>query len=126
MFNPTPDANNMNNTNNTLAELREAAKIEQQDLAFLLMSNAENLSKIERGSNDPSLDTIISYHMLFGAPLETIFADVHTDQRARILERSKKLISILKRTKSPKSLYRIKSIEGIVKKLIHNGYGTRD
>lgn len=112
----------MNNTNNALADLREAAGIEQQDLAFLLKSDAGNLSKIERGSREPSLKQIISYHILFAAPLEQLFADLYADLRTQIIERSQRLISVLMRTESPKSTFRIKSIEEVVKKLIHGDH----
>jgi len=106
--------------------LREEIGMEQRDLAFLLMSNAGNLSKIENGLRVPSLNIIISYHILFGAPLKMMFPDVYADQRAQIIERSQRLISILKRTKSPKSFYRLKCVEKIVKTLTRDDHERGD
>lgn len=112
----------MNNNINTLANLRTAAKIKLQDLAYLIGVDQNHLKKIEMGNLDPSVTIILIYHMLFRAGLEDMFADLYAHLHAQLLERSDSLIANLNKRQSPKSLYRINAISKIVNSLNHDNY----
>lgn len=112
----------MKNKINTLAEIRTAAGIQLQDLAYLIGIDHGHLQKIEEYDRDPSVTIILIYHMLFKARLEDMFTDLYAHLYAQLLERSEKLIADLERKQSPKSNYRIESINKIVNSLSHEDY----
>ena len=107
----------MNNKINTLADLRTAAGIQLQDLAYLIGIDQGHLQKIEMSGRDPSITIILIYHMLFKARLEDMFADLYAHLHAQLLGRSETLIANLERKQSPKSNHRIESISKIVNSL---------
>lgn len=109
----------MNSKNNTLADLRRAAGVSLKDLAYLIHVDAAHLHKVEVGQRRPSLAIILTYHMLFRAPFEVMFADLYAHLHAQLLDRSQRLIENLERLRSPKSSDRIKSLQKLVKPLIH-------
>lgn len=112
----------MTTQSNTLANLREAANVKLQDLAYLINVDQGHLQKIEDGDREPSVTVLIIYHVLFKAPLEDMFAELYAHLHALLLERSETLITNLERKQSPKSIYRIESINKIVNSLSHDDY----
>tara|TARA_R110002072_G_scaffold7503_2_gene40940 strand:+ start:735348 stop:735698 length:351 start_codon:yes stop_codon:yes gene_type:complete len=112
----------MNNNINTLADLRTAAGIQLQDLAYLIGIDHGHLQKIEIGDRDPSVTVILLYHMLFKARLEDMFADLYANLHAQLFERSETLIAKLERKQSPKSIHRLESITKIVNSLDQDHY----
>ena len=112
----------MKNKTSTMAELRMAAGISLNDLAYLIKISTGNLQKIEDGLREPSVMVVLIYHMLFGAPLEDMLADLYAHLHAQLLEQSHKLIANLEKRQSPKSIHRIESLNKIVNSLEHTDY----
>ena len=114
--------NNMSINTNTLAAYREQAKVALQDVAYLLNVDPTHLRKVEQGERPISVKIILTYHILFRAPLKDSCADLYAHLHAILLERSQKLITILDRKKSPKSSDRIEYLTRIVNSLNHEDY----
>lgn len=113
----------MNNINHkALVHFRTLAEIDLHDLAYIFNIDHGQLSKIERGITTPTLQVIILYHMLFGVPLEDIVPEKCAEIYSQSINRCKARITFLKQGRHPKSDYRIKSIERIVK-YINTDYG---
>lgn len=107
----------MTNKTSTLAELRTAAGISLHDLAYLIKISPGHLQKIEDGLSEPSVTVVLIYHMLFRAPFEVMLTDLYAHLFAQLLEQSQRLIADLKKRQSPKSTYRIESLQKIVNSL---------
>jgi len=106
-----------------LAEYRNRAGLSLLDVAYLLNVDQVHLQKVEEGNRPASAKFILTYHMLFRAPVREMHADLYAHLHAELLERSQRLIANLKRKQSPKSTYRIESISKIVNSLTHDDYG---
>ncbi|WP_419180990.1 helix-turn-helix domain-containing protein [Gilvibacter sediminis] len=112
----------MTNKTSKLAELRTQAGISLHDLAYLIKISPGHLQRIEDGHSEPSVRVVSVYHMLFRAPFEIMLTDLYAHLFAQLLEQSQGLIADLKKRQSPKSTYRIESLQKIVNSLNQTDY----
>ncbi|MFY0602701.1 MAG: helix-turn-helix transcriptional regulator [Flavobacteriaceae bacterium] len=116
----------IHNKKNELAKVRAKANIRVQDLAFLLNISPVKLVQMESGQKTPSLSIIATYHLLFGTPFESLFANLYADIHSYINQRSAKLIEDLESSQSPKSKQRVQAFSKIVKLLNAGSYDELD
>lgn len=108
----------MNNIHHdTLVHYRTSSDIDIHDLAYIFNLNHGQLLKIEKGVIPPTFEIILLYHMLFAAPMEEIVPEKFAEIFSQCINRSNARIAFLTSGKHPKSDYRVKSIERIVKYL---------
>jgi transcriptional regulator with XRE-family HTH domain len=79
---------------NYLRTYRKRAGLSQDELAFLLgCQYGTKVSRYERNSRQPSLETALAYEVVLGAPVRELFAgiiekvEVITRRRAQVLAR---------------------------------------
>lgn len=60
-------------TSMSLQQARKNAGLSLSAMAELLITDVSNLSKYERGIRKPSDDIVLSYHLLTGVSLDTLF-----------------------------------------------------
>ena len=108
----------MNNTNHrALVQYRTMAEIDLHDLAYIFNIDRGQFTKIEKGIIPPTLEMVILYHMLFGVPIEDIVPEKFAEIYSQSINKCRARIAFLKKGTHPKSVYRIKSIERVVKYL---------
>ncbi len=109
----------MSSLKNYLRMYRKRSHLTQSDVAFIMnFSDYSNLSRCEKGQRTPSIEMILVYHILFSAPLETLFEKqklmLHADMQTRI----KQLLEHLRlKEKIPKTVARISFLETVYKRL---------
>lgn len=108
---------------------RKRSRLTQSDVAFIMnLSDYSNLSRCEKGQRIPSIEMILVYHILFGAPLETLFEKQKLTLHTDILTRIKRLLEDLRpKDKVPKIAARISFLESVLNRLtISSAYEPRD
>ena len=93
------------------------AEIDLHDLAYIFNIDRGQLTKIEKGITPPSLEIVILYHMLFGVPLEDIVPEKFAEIYSQSINNCEARLTFLKKGTHPKSLYRLQSINRLVKSL---------
>ncbi len=71
---------------------RRRAGLSQKEMAFLLGCTSEaKVSRYERFVRQPTLETVLAYEAIFGAPARELFAGVYEQARAAIQSRAREL-----------------------------------
>ena len=71
---------------------RRRAGLSQKEMAFLLGCTSEaKVSRYERFVRQPTLETVLAYEAIFGAPARELFAGVYERARAEIQNRARAL-----------------------------------
>ncbi|MBS1686316.1 MAG: helix-turn-helix transcriptional regulator [Bacteroidetes bacterium] len=82
---------------NLLRLFRKRAELTQADIAAILkISDFSNVSRWEQGLRLPNVEVLMTYHLLFDIPIETIFERHKLELRPTILPRIKERIEYLK------------------------------
>ena len=104
---------------NYLKTHRKTAGLSQNDVAFLLgKESGSYVSRVEQNKMNPDLCSLISYQILFNAPVEEILAGVYYEVELQIFNRIAKLITLLeKKGRNPKILRRINYLEEVERKI---------
>lgn|GEM_PF-506283 len=77
---------------NYLWMYRKQAAFSQADIAFLLgVESAAEMSRHEKGRRLPSLDTVLAYEVILGAPVGELFAGKRERLEQNIARRAKRL-----------------------------------
>ncbi len=81
---------------NYLKSLRRRAGLSQKELAFLIDSKGRDaVSKHERGKTTPPLEVLICYQLLYGTPINKLFAGRFNDLESLFRERVNGLLYTL-------------------------------
>ena len=107
----------MKDKTHLLKGFRLEANVVQQDVATLLNIPSSNLNRYEKEKHKPTPEIILTYHILFDAPLKLLFQPLYKKVKSNIIQRSKKLITQLEIEQTPKSKYRVAYLKDIVKRL---------
>ena len=108
---------NMKEKTHLLKGFRLEANFVQQDVATLLNMPSSNLNRYEKEKHKPTPEIILTYHILFDAPLKMLFHPLYMKVKANIIQRSQKLIAQLEIEQTPKSKQRVAYLRSIVKQL---------
>lgn len=82
-----------NSCSRKLRMYRERSQLKQSDVCFIMgVPVSVNVSQWEHGTRNPTLETILLYHVLFGVPIESLFAERITQIQIDVAERSKLLL----------------------------------
>lgn len=74
---------------NYLRTYRKRAGFSQADVAFLLgCAGGSKVSRYERFAREPSLKAALAYSVVFGVPLQELFAGVHAKVEQAIVKRA--------------------------------------
>ena len=85
------------NKENYLRAYRKKTHVTQFDVAFLLgLDENSLLSRWESGERPPSLEAIISYHLLFNTPPLDFFVNQRNEVRQKLIIGISQLLSMLK------------------------------
>lgn len=112
-----PPVEYMTHIDNHLRFYRTRANVPQQDVAYLLNLAPSNLNRYESGERNPTPEVLLTYHILFGANLRSMFFSHVKTVEQNIVGRSTELMSQLEVDPSPKSSKRIAYLQSIVKLL---------
>lgn len=83
---------------NYLRTHRKRTCLSQREVAFLLgRENEMTVSRYERAVQRPSLETLLAYRVIFGAPLEELFAGVFQKVERSVRKRARSLITRLEK-----------------------------
>lgn len=75
---------------------RKRARFIQEDVAYLCaMPDYANVSRMENGLREPSLELVLLYHMLFEMPIDGLFPDIQHSVKQTIVGRIKNRITEL-------------------------------
>lgn len=78
---------------NYLRMYRKRMGLTQSDLTYLLgRAHRSKISRYERGVRIPTLRTIIALEIVFGAPMEKLFAGIYGEVRNAIGPRATRLL----------------------------------
>ena len=78
--------------NNYLRSHRKSAGLSQDEMAYLLgMSGGPKISRYERASRTPSLETVFAYEALLGIPARELFAGMYGKVEAATKRRAREL-----------------------------------
>lgn len=100
---------------NFLKVIRKKTNLTQDDIAYILKSKKESISRYEKGRRLPPLSVILLYHILFDVSLYSLFKLHYRKMHSQVLERSKSLIEFLQEdVSSPKVQERIAQLQNIV------------
>jgi transcriptional regulator with XRE-family HTH domain len=81
-----------------LRTYRKRSGLSQDEVAFLLgCQTGTKVSRYERSSRKPSLETILGYVVVFGAPARDLFAGAYQKVERKILHRAQLLTRKLNR-----------------------------
>jgi transcriptional regulator with XRE-family HTH domain len=106
---------------NYLRTYRKRSGLSQDEVAFLLGSQSgTKVSRYERFSRRPSLETLFAYEMVFGARARELFAGAYQKVERRILSRAQLLTRKLNRATPDRTATRKLQIL----KAITSGSGT--
>ncbi len=76
---------------------RQRAGLSQSELAFLLsLERAASVSRLEVGARLPRLDTLLALEIVFGEPLQELFAGVAERVRADVVSRARTLLESMR------------------------------
>ena len=74
---------------NYLRTYRKRAGFSQADVAFLLgCAGGSKVSRYERFAREPALKAALAYSVVFGVPLQELFAGVHAKIEQTIVKRA--------------------------------------
>jgi transcriptional regulator with XRE-family HTH domain len=77
---------------NYLRTYRKRAGLSQDEVAFLLgRQHGTKVSRYERNTRQPGLETLLAYELVFGAPVRDLFAGVFEKVEATTLRRAQLL-----------------------------------
>lgn len=98
---------------------RKRTHLTQSDVAFLLnLKDNSLISRYEKGERPPTIDIILTYHLLFDSQLGSFFADHRHHIKSRIASRIKPLIVSLERElPSDKNKGRIQYLREVLNRL---------
>ena len=83
---------------NYLRTYRKRSGLSQDEVAYLLgCQNGTKVSRYERFSRKPSLETLFAYEVVFGAPARELFAGVYQKVEKKMLSRAQLLTRKLNR-----------------------------
>jgi transcriptional regulator with XRE-family HTH domain len=83
---------------NYLRTYRKRSGLSQDEVAFLLgCQNGTKVSRYERFSRKPNLETLLAYEMVFGAPARELFAGAYQKVERKICHRTQLLTRKLNR-----------------------------
>ncbi len=102
---------------NFLKMYRKQSCLEQKDVAHLLNLDTGNLSRYEKGHRSPTIEIILTYHILFGASIRELFHHQYRDVKESLLTRSKELIDQIILEQSPKSKLKLSFLNNFVNTL---------
>jgi len=86
----------MKNPFHILRVHRKRTHLTQSDVAFLLnLKDNSHISRCEKGERQPTIDIILTYHLLFDSQLGSFFADHRQLIQRRIASRLQPLIASL-------------------------------
>jgi transcriptional regulator with XRE-family HTH domain len=107
---------------NYLRTYRKRSGLSQDEVAFLLgCQTGTKVSRYERHSRKPSLETLFAYEVMFGAPARELFAGAYQKVEKRIFNRAQLLTRKLNRaTPTPMATRKLQILEAIT-----SGSGTR-
>ena len=100
---------------NYLKTYRKRSGLSQAQLGVLLGSECRTrVSRYERGSRLPDLETLLAYEVIFGVPARDLFAGLYEEIERRTHERAMRLVQELaKDPPTPETRYRRASVERI-------------
>ncbi|WP_414692204.1 helix-turn-helix domain-containing protein [Olleya sp. UBA1516] len=107
----------MHTKSKLLSHYRKDANLPLHDVAFLLGIDKGNLSKVERGMRQANPNIYLLYHMLFGVPLNELFAEQMSLLKNNISKQSQILVDELNTCRPPRSTQRVQFIESFVNNL---------
>ncbi len=94
---------------NYLRAHRKTAGLSQRELAFLLgCGDGAKICRYEHGAQQPSLESVLAYEAVFGAPARELFAGVFEKVEERIQERAQSLARKLSAAKpTPRTSHKV-------------------
>lgn len=98
---------------------RKRARFVQEDVAFLCaMPDYANVSRMENGLREPSLELVLLYHMLFEMPISGLFQDITESVKQNLIDRIRLRVADLERLNtSPKVRMRISVLNNALTRL---------
>lgn len=105
--------------NRQLRMYRERSGLKQSDISFIMgMPDNANISLWEHGKRNPLIETILLYHVVFNAPVESLLAERITGIRHEVTERIKLLLVQLRSMpQTIKAQHRISFLESFIAKV---------
>jgi transcriptional regulator with XRE-family HTH domain len=86
---------------NYLRTYRKRSSLSQDEVAYLLgCQSGTKVSRYERHTRKPNLETLFAYEMVFGAPARELFAGVFQKVEKKIFHRTQLLTRKLNRATS--------------------------
>jgi transcriptional regulator with XRE-family HTH domain len=83
----------MASLSNYLRSNRKKAALSQEEVAFLLggigQSKASRISRYESCSREPSLSTALAYEMIYGKPVQELFAGLYEQVEQKVARRAR-------------------------------------
>lgn len=109
----------MKNSFHVLRVHRKQTHLTQSDVAFLLNhKDNSSISRCEKGERPPTVDIVLTYHLLFDSQLGTFFADHRQKVKSRLASRINPLIASLEQEQpSPRNLGRIQYLKQALTRL---------
>lgn len=109
----------MNIKHNFLRIFRKRTQLTQLDIASVLkVSDYANVSRWENGVKKPNVEVLLSYHLLFGVPVEQLFDRQKEELRSAIIPRINDRIAYLRTLPEDyKTLSRINYLAGTAMRL---------
>ena len=100
---------------NYLRTYRKRSALSQDEVAFLLgCRSGTKVSRYERHSRKPNLETLFGYEMVFGTPAREFFAGVYQKVEKKITNRAQLLTRNLSRaTPTPRATRKLQILEAI-------------
>jgi transcriptional regulator with XRE-family HTH domain len=87
----------MSNDKNYLSKFRKQTDITQSDISFLLnLPDIFTVCRFEQGERKPPLEMILLYHLLFDAPVQSLFEIQKDNLNEDLIVRIRQLINELK------------------------------
>lgn len=75
---------------------RKKSRLTQNDLASILdLGDYSNVSRWEHGQRQPSIETLLTYHLLFDLPIELLFERQKLELAESVIARSRSLLEKL-------------------------------
>ena len=88
----------MSPSSNYLRMYRKKSPLTQSDMGFLVdIKHISNISRYEKGQRKPSIEILITYHLLFNCPIESFFTQESEQVRQKLIPRLKELIQEIKK-----------------------------
>jgi len=100
---------------NYLKTYRKHSGLTQDEIAFLLgHKNGTKISRFERFTRKPDLQTALAYQLIFGTPAEVIFPGIYQNVERQIINRAHLLSRKLCKTQhNPVVDYKLKVLHSI-------------